>query len=232
MRHTEKPRAHGRRGSWYGGGWRYLAFWAAGTAAAVLAALAGTLQLRSAGSGNAGDLPTITPPPPTAQPAPPSAAPPPSAISRPPKRKGKPSPPARRRAGERLPAGVRGVTIDAPRARSYVNGRVGVVVRGRAGDLEGGTLRLFVLAYNGLHYLIDNGPVITADRKWSFLLKPIGAGTTDIGRVFTIIAVVADKSCRRILESSNRDPEGNIAFPVLPPGCADFDRVDVIKNGS
>ncbi|MBO2449302.1 hypothetical protein J4573_19520 [Actinomadura barringtoniae] len=122
------------------------------------------------------------------------------------------------------------VTIEAPRELTKVNGRQGVLVQGHAGDLHDSVLRLFVLAYNGQYYLIDNGPVIAPNREWRFLLKPIGDGKRDIGRVFTVFVATVDSDCRKLLDRSHRDRTGNISFTQLPPGCTAKAKVNVLKT--
>jgi len=128
------------------------------------------------------------------------------------------------------PPDARQVSIDAPRELTKVNGKDGVLMHGRAGDLDGSVLRLFVLAYNGIYYLIDNGPVIAPNREWRFLLKPIGDGKRDIGRVFTVFVATVDSDCRKLLDRSHRDRTGNISFTQLPPGCTAKAKVNVLKT--
>src|SRR4051812_12107435 len=55
------------------------------------------------------------------------------------------------------PSDTQQVSIEVPREMTKVNGEQGVLVQGRTAGLDGSVLRLFVLAYNGLYYLIDNG---------------------------------------------------------------------------
>ncbi|MDL4771854.1 hypothetical protein [Actinomadura xylanilytica] len=239
-----RPSGRDRRRRHRGFQRRYLLFWVVGTGSAVLASFAGTRGLYMAGGAEAqrdGGPAVLARPsglvsaPPSRSASPslsPSSSPSPSpSSSRPAARRTPPKAEREQPAPPRRAVAFRGVDITAPRENAEVNGRVGVVVRGRAGDLDGSVLRLFVLAYNGLYYLIDNGPVVTPGREWSFLLKPIGGGTGDIGRVFTVFAVTVAPSCRRLLDGSARDPEGNITFSALPSGCRAADRVNVLKTG-
>jgi hypothetical protein len=181
-----------------------------------LISFAGTQGLYSSGNE-----PRNSVPPPKAQPL----------VSTPSQSPSETRPPAVHPNASTSPAPARQeVSIDAPREMTKVNGKDGIVVRGRAGDLDGSVLRLFVLAYNGLYYLIDNGPVIAPNREWRFLLKPIGDGKRDIGRVFTVFVATVDSSCRDLLDRSRRDRTGNIAFTTLPPGCTAKDKVNVLKT--
>jgi len=192
---------------------KYAVIWLVGTVSAVLVSYAGIRGIYSS-DANPSD--------PAVRPAPiPPAVTTPAAAARP-----TPTPSAHRPRTSR----VGGVQITTPDDGTKVNGSAGVLLRGRYGDLRGTELRIFVLAFNGQYYLMDNGPLLGRDGTWNFLVKPIGSGTTDIGRVFTIIATVVNSSCQAMLEASTRTPDGNIAFPALPAGCREADRVDVLKT--
>jgi hypothetical protein len=201
---------------------KYAIIWLLGTATAVLVSYAGIRGIYSSGASAAKSDPVVTPTPPLAATPTPSPSYTPSPKPATPKPKPKPKPPR--------PHPFQGVRISSPQNGAKVNGSVGVLLKGRYGDLGGDELRVFVLAFNGQYYLNDNGPVLSDNGTWNFLVKPIGAGTSDIGRVFTIIVATVNSACRATLQASNRAPDGNIAFPVLPAGCRAAAKVDVLKT--
>jgi hypothetical protein len=220
MTHTRTPDGNengGRRRSVrLFGQKKYAVIWLVGTVSAALVSYAGIRGIYSSDANTTKGDPAVRP------------APIPPAMTTPAAAAGPTLTPAPR--ANRPPAShLAGVRIAAPEDEARVNGSVGVLLSGKYGDLRGAQMRIFVLAYNGQYYLIDNGPLLGRDRTWNFLVKPIGSGTTDIGRVFTIIVTVVNSSCQAMLEASTRDPNGNISFPILPAGCREADRVDVLK---
>jgi hypothetical protein len=200
---------------------RYAIVWLAGTVSAVVVSYAG---IRASDVNASNGDPVVRPAPPPSTVTIPAPSPAPASPATP-----SPTPSPERPRRTRTPA-FQGVRITSPDDDAKVNGSVGVVLKGRYGDLRGAELRVFVLAFNGQYYLNDNGPVLSSDGTWDFLVKPIGAGTSDIGRVFTIIVATVDSACRATLQASNRAPDGNIAFPALPAGCRAADKVNVLKT--
>ncbi len=203
---TASPRLFGQKP-------KYAIIWLISTAAAVVACDAGIRAIYASDADAKRSAPAVR-----------AAGPPVTTLAPSPMTTPKPSP---HHTG---PLPYRAVEISDPIDHAQVNGRLGVQLQGRSGKLGGAGLRIFVLAFNGQYYLSDNGPVLGDDGRWSYLVKPIGAGTRDIGHVFTIIAATVDRACQATLRNSNRDPDGNIAFPVLPDGCVAAAKVDVLKT--
>lgn len=129
------------------------------------------------------------------------------------------------------PPRFRGIEIKSPTERQGVHGAEGILITGTAGPFEKQALRVFDLADNGLYYLVDVGPIAVQDGYWSLRYRHIGDGQTDIGRVFTMTAVLADASCERALDSAKPNHEGDRPFPQLPAGCRIMDQVKVVKIG-
>ncbi|MEV0408689.1 hypothetical protein [Actinoallomurus sp. NPDC050550] len=229
---TRSPRpGHRRRSRPLGGKRKYAAVWLLVTSGAVVTSYCGIQEIYATGSETHQALPVVVPP----SPAPPSTTPaaakrtpgpnPPRASIRP-----RPTPTRSRPASLPTPTAAPAVTITSPPDQAKVNGRAGVLVHGRVGDLRGDVLRIFVYAPDGRFYLTDDGPVRAQGGRWSSSIQQIGDGTRDIGRFFKITAIRADAACQDTIQGRTRDVNGNIAFLEVPPGCSIADAVAVLKT--
>ncbi|MCO6009443.1 hypothetical protein NE236_31180 [Actinoallomurus purpureus] len=229
---TRSPRpGHRRRSRPLGGKRKYAAVWLLVTSGAMVTSYCGIQEIYATGGETHQALPVV------AQPSPPTASTTPAAASRtpsprPPQASIRPRPTPTRSRPAALPTTTAAptVTITAPPDQAKVNGRAGVLVHGRVGDLRGDVLRIFVYAPDGRFYLTDNGPVQSRDGQWSSPIQQIGDGTRDIGRFFKITAVRADATCQDTIQGRSPDVNGNIAFLAVPPGCAVADEVAVLKT--
>jgi hypothetical protein len=207
--------------------------WLLVTSCAVLVSYCGIQEIYASSSASHQAAPVVAPlsaaPTPSMTPAAASR----SSSPKPPRDtiRPRPAPPrARPDPTPTTPTTTRAVTITSPADQAKVNGRAGVLVHGRSGDLGGDVLRIFVYAPDGRFYLTDNGPVQSRDGQWSSSIQQIGDGTRDIGRFFKITAVRADATCQDTIQGRSRDVNGNIAFLAVPPGCAVADEVAVLKT--
>jgi hypothetical protein len=229
---TRSPRhGHRRRSRPLGGKRKYAAIWLLVTSGAVVTSYCGIQEIYAAGSGTHQASPVVVAP----SPAPPSTTP--AAANRTPSPEPRrasirpqPAPTRSRPASSPTPTAAPAVTITSPPDQAKVNGRAGVLVHGRVGDLRGDVLRIFVYAPDGRFYLTDDGPVRAQGGQWSSSIQQIGDGTRDVGRSFKITAIRADAACQDTIQGRTRDVNGNIAFLAVPPGCSIADAVAVLKT--
>ncbi|GAA4639382.1 hypothetical protein GCM10023196_100770 [Actinoallomurus vinaceus] len=227
---TRSPRpGHRRRSRPLGGKRKYAAVWLLVTSGAVVTSYCGIQEIYATGGETHQAMPVV------ARPAPPPASTTPGTASRtpgprPPRASVRPRPTPTRSAPLPPTTAAPAVTITSPPDQAKVNGRAGLLVHGRVGDLRGDVLRIFVYAPDGRFYLTDDGPVPIRDGQWSSSIQQIGDGTRDIGRFFQITAVRADAACQDTIQGRTRDVNGNIAFLAVPPGCSIADRVAVLKT--
>lgn len=202
---------------------RYAFFWLVGTASAIAVSYGGIQRIHVSGPGGPEDAPAVRPisagPAGSATPATPAPTP-----------RRTPSPRRTRTTASPGAAVLHGVTITSPRALTKVNGRAGVLVRGRVGDVGDAVLRVFVNAPNGLYYLTDGGPVPTGHGRWTSRVRYIGWGPGDIGRLFTVVVVIADPPCQAVLKGRRPDGQGNITFAALPRSCRQAASVALLKT--
>ena len=229
--HRDRPATHRKapsRPRRYG----FLVGWIALTTGTIVAS---SLALQAALKADRDHRPTHAPPqalrlPQSATVSPGAAASPSESPSRrvltgPPRKAPASPPPASRRAAPARPK----VTIVSPGEQARVPGEQGVLLSGTASGLGHLTLHIFDLADNGSYYPGSLAPVTVHGGHWSFRKRPIGQGSADVGRTFTMIAALGDDACRAALRSPPVNPEGDYAFGALPAGCREMDSVHVVK---
>jgi len=113
---------------------------------------------------------------------------------------------------------------------THVSGKRGALLEGVAGELGSDTLWVMTLADNGLVYVSNDTPIaITSDGHWSFLDQPIGAGASDVGSTFVMLAVRANTQCRETLQDAKPNDDGDVAFKHLPQPCVKADSLNIVK---
>ncbi len=130
----------------------------------------------------------------------------------------------------------RQVTIEKPVNGQEVDGVEGVDVSGSVCGLDAGaTVWLFEYdSFDQTYYLaydanVGQRPLKSGNGGFVIHDGPIG-DPGDENKSYEIVAVVADEVCRREIESTPLDANGNYVFHPLPTGCRDAARVGVLVS--
>ncbi|WP_154677190.1 hypothetical protein [Parafrankia discariae] len=125
------------------------------------------------------------------------------------------------------------ITVAAPLNGTEISGAEGVVISGTAQNLGDSTIWIFDFALDAdgkrVFYRNNDIPLEVAEGAWSFIDRPIGGGTSDIGNNFKISIVEASKECTEILRNAKPNPDGDVVFSSLPAGCQQIDQREVRK---
>jgi hypothetical protein len=126
-------------------------------------------------------------------------------------------------------------SISKPEEREEVSGRKGVMLSGTASDLKGDSLWVMVIAKGAGdedYYYLASDALTVREGDWGTLVRPIGAGASDVGELFTIVVVQAENQCSSRIKATKRNSDGVIVFAQLPPGCIEMGRRTVQKTSS
>ncbi|GAB1511148.1 hypothetical protein [Actinophytocola sp. KF-1] len=128
------------------------------------------------------------------------------------------------------------VVVDEPENGQEVDGTVGVAITGKVcGLMPGDTLWVFEFdPYDRNFYLVYDPAVgmrPVASRNGGFAIHdgPVG-DPGDYRKRYEIVAAVGDQRCRREIESTAADQDGNYVFDTLPDGCRDITRVQILES--
>jgi hypothetical protein len=109
-----------------------------------------------------------------------------------------------------------------------------VQVSGTVQDIGDWSIWIFDFAQDEhgrrVFYRANDLPLEVADGSWSFVDRPIGNGSSDIGQRFSVAVVEASASCAQILKDAQPNQSGDVVFPALPAGCQEIGRRDILKD--
>ncbi len=125
------------------------------------------------------------------------------------------------------PSSTARARIVNPMDGSLISGSGGALLTGTSapGDL----LWLFDLDEEDGYFRASDEPLSVRNGTWEFADKPIGAASDPTGTTYSVVLVKADGPCSQKLRTAKPDEDGDIKLTTLPKGCAEVDRVSLIK---
>lgn len=130
--------------------------------------------------------------------------------------------------GPTTAAGSPSFAFTSPEPNAQLPGKR-VVVSGTVGDIDSDTLWFMTRADSDqgqAYYLSSSQPTdLGANGEWTVQLGPFGERPSSVVHSFTIVAVEANSSCVSALLDDPRP-----YWVILPTGCSELDRLEILLN--